>query len=72
MTARTVREKTRWRIANWLDQFSWFCWADLVSWAIDGKAEQLARRGGRSCRAESRIHNDRSCWCSKFENGCRR
>ena len=71
VTARVTTEKTRWRIARWLDHSSRFCWADLVSWALDGDTEQLTRRNGPRCRTESRTHNDCSCWCAKFENGSR-
>jgi hypothetical protein len=63
--------KLRWRIAYWLNRFSRFCWADLVAWALDGESYQLTRSYGGKCRSESVVHRDRSCWCGKFQNGCR-
>lgn len=61
----------RWRVAGTLDRSSRFCWADLVSWAQRSRTLREAVTGSR-CEAESRTHRDRSCYCGKFDNGCRR
>lgn len=68
----TVIERARWRIAHLLDKRPGQCWADLVSWAIDGPVG-CRRRGDsplpwRPVRALCRQispPNDR-CYCGKI------
>jgi hypothetical protein len=68
-----VLEKLRWRIAYLLDRLPGQCWADLVSWALDGM--RVARRNdrnplpwrpNRSCQQDARTSRDRCCYCNKL------
>jgi hypothetical protein len=67
-----VSERIRWRIAYLLNRLPGQCWADLVSWAIDGP--RSARQRGdnwlpwRTITSTCRViepPNDR-CYCGKI------
>jgi hypothetical protein len=57
--------KLRWKTAALLNRLPWFCWADLVSWAIDGKSQPVNEIAARAkeCRSQGKIS---ACWCAKF------
>lgn len=61
---------SRWSVATVLDRSSRTCWANLVSWALDGGKDARREIGVGYCRSESITHPDRSCYCGKFRNGC--
>jgi hypothetical protein len=66
-------ERLRWRIACGLNRLPGSCWADLVSWALDGS--KAARRVGDSvlpwrpitdlCHRDA-AENGGHCYCSKI------
>jgi hypothetical protein len=57
--------RIRWKIAGLLNRLPWFCWADLVSWALNGKVKPLPEyvSNARECQSEGETSN---CWCAKF------
>lgn len=58
---------SRWPVASLLNRSTRTCWAELVGWALGDKT---SLSGGAYCRAESKTHRDKSCYCAKFTDGC--
>ena len=62
---------SRWPVAGLLDRSPRTCWANLVSWALDGGRDHRdSIASGAHCQAESAVHRDKRCYCGKFRNGC--
>lgn len=71
---------SKWPIAAAFNRSPRTCWCDLVDWALhkptgdrDYDEQNRLRNslsGGERCRKESETHQDRSCYCGKFTNGC--
>jgi hypothetical protein len=61
-----MSERFRWRIAHLLDRTTRQCWADLVSWALEGTRRRglPVRNSSASCRREAR--EGRDCYCGQF------
>jgi hypothetical protein len=62
------RGRLRWWAAHRLNRLPWTCWVDLVDWALDGRARQLAAavrpRAQQSCRADRDTLG--CCYCGKL------
>lgn len=73
MSARSLGERLRWRIAYLLDRSPRFCWADLVSWAMGGWAPEdgirnfVAATDSRTCQVEGAAPGG-CCYCGKFRD----
>ena len=56
---------SRWPIADLLNRSDKHCWADLVTWALDGEdlREQLGH--GWACQNDAKAAGG-ACYCGKF------
>lgn len=71
-----AKARARWLLSRWpaaevLNRSERTCWANLVTWALDGGMDarhEVSR--GPECQAESVAHKDHACYCGKFTNGC--
>jgi hypothetical protein len=57
-----MSEKTRWRVAHWLDKLPGFCWADLVTWALGWHGIRQTRVSA-ACDAD--LARNGVCYCGK-------
>jgi hypothetical protein len=69
--SRKKSERLRWWIADVLNRSKRTCWADLVTWALDGRNIEGGRlpqpfRSAAQCAAEAKTCG--GCYCGKFRD----
>lgn len=65
-----MRERLRWKLAYLLDRLPGQCWADLATWAMNGRRRDQDdpllpfRPIGAGCRAD--FQRNGTCYCAKL------
>lgn len=73
-TKGRMKQQMKWKVAQFLDRFDKYCWADLAMFGIgyNSLSETLFEKGGDACRRESNNTKSGECWCGKYCKGERR
>lgn len=67
MSRKTIRERVRWRLVRMINLLPGQCWADLVTWALDGPRQQgwvPLQPIGEACRADAARTG--TCYCGRL------